>query len=51
MNKFADYMDRVFFWRSKGASHQEAKKKAIEEMKAFGLIKDADEIWSDIQRE
>jgi hypothetical protein len=47
MNKKADYMDRYFYWRGKGCGHMEAKRKAINEMIGFGLIKREEELFEE----
>ena len=47
MNKFADFMDRFLFYKSKGFSFKIAKEKAIAEMLAFGIIKSEEEIERD----
>jgi len=47
MNKKADFQDRYFWYRGKGFTHGEAKKKAIKEMIGFGLIKSVDEIYQE----
>ncbi len=47
MNKFADFLDRFLYYRSKGLSFREAKEKTIAEMFAFGIIKSEEEIEHD----
>ena len=47
MNKFADFLDRFFYYKGKGCSFKEAKEKAVAEMLAFGIIKSEEEIERD----
>lgn len=50
VNMFAEYQDRYFYYRDEGYSHREAKQKAINEMIAFGIIKDEKEIWREREK-
>lgn len=45
-NLYADYLDRYFYYRGLKNRHEVARQKAINEMKAFNLIKNEQEIWN-----